>query len=121
VVAEYCYTLDRSAVTNTTLSVVVEYGVYIPLLAYLLYRDNSHRYIDVAGINWKAVISDAKKLLATFSAAELVYTAIRGYMHYHFITLGMAPYQAAWLSFIMASIAFYTIINLGAKITRLFN
>ncbi len=113
--------MDRVAVINTTLSIAVEYGVYIPLLVYLVYRDNCKRYITATGINWRVIVNDAKKLLATFSAAELAYIAIRGYMHYYFLTIGVAPYQAVWFSSIIASTVFYTIINVGAKVTRLFN
>ncbi len=113
--------MDRAVVINTTLSIAVEYGVYIPLLAYLVYRDNFKRYVTATGINWLAIMNDAKKLLATFSAAELAYIAIRGYMHYYFLTVGVAPYQAVWFSSIIASAVFYTIINVGAKVTRLFN
>ncbi len=118
--AEYHYMLDESAINNAALSVVVEYGVYIPLLAYLLYRDNGSRYRKDGRVLWNKVISDIKKLLATLPTAEICYIAIRGYMHYNFIQNGVEPYQAAWFSSIIASVAFYTVINTGASLTRLF-
>lgn len=123
IVAEAYYAMDRSAAINSTLSVVVEYGVYVPLFAYLYYRDNRMRYMAESsnGVVWSRVFSDAKKLIATLSVAEIVYIAVRGYMHYHFISIGMQPYQAAVLSSVAASILFYAVVNMGAKVSGLFN
>ncbi len=112
--------LDKSVINNTSLSVVVEYGVYIPLLAYLMYRDNGSRYRKDSRMLWGELMSYIKKLLATLSTAEICYIAIRGYMHYNFIQNGVEPYQAAWFSSIIASVAFYTVVNTGARLTRLF-
>ncbi len=122
IIAEAYYTMDRSAALNSTLSVAVEYGIYMPLFAYLYYRDSKRRYRDSSSsVLWSRVLSDAKKLIATLSAAEVVYIAARGYMHYHSLSVGMQPYQAAVLSSIVASILFYTVVNVGAKASRLFN
>ncbi len=119
-VSEYHYVLDRSVINNTSLSVIVEYGVYIPLLAYLIYRDNSSRYREDGRILWSNLMNYIKKLLATLSTAEICYIAIRGYMHYNFIQNGVEPYQAVLFSSIIASVAFYTVINTGASLTRIF-
>lgn len=120
-IAEAYYAMDRSAAINSTMSVAVEYGIYIPLFAYLYYKDNKGRYRDEYNIMWSRVLMDAKKLIATLSVAEMVYAVVRGYMHYHSLTMGMQPYQAAVLSSIVASVLFYTVVNTGARISRLFN
>ncbi|GBC73895.1 hypothetical protein HRbin04_01303 [archaeon HR04] len=121
-IAEAYYTMDRSAAINSTMSVAVEYGIYIPLFAYLYYKDNKGRYRDeYSNIVWSRVLMDARKLIATLSSAEMVYAVVRGYMHYHSLTMGMQPYQAAVLSSIVASVLFYTVVNIGARVSRLFN
>lgn len=117
----YYYTMGSSAALNSTLSVAVEYGVYIPLFTYLYYRDNRNRYRDGPSILWRSVFSDARKLVTTLSIAELVYVAVRGYMHYHLLTMGMQPYQAALISSILASMLFYAVVNIGARVSGLFN
>ncbi|MFN4336586.1 MAG: hypothetical protein ACK4FV_03255 [Candidatus Nitrosocaldus sp.] len=122
ITAEAYYTMNRSATINSTLSVAVEYGIYIPLFAYLYYRDNRRRYRDSANnVLWSKVLRDAKKLIGTLSIAEIVYIAARAYLHYHLLNVSMQPYQAAVLSSIVASILFYTVVNVGAKVSRLFN
>lgn len=121
-IAEAYYAMNSSAAINSTMSIAVEYGIYIPLFAYLYYKDNKGRYRDeYSNIVWRRVLMDARKLIATLSVAEMVYAVVRGYMHYHSLTMGMQPYQAALLSSIVASALFYTVVNVGARISRLFN
>lgn len=119
-VAEVYHAMDNNAAINSTLSVAIEYSIYIPLLAYLYYRDNRWRYRSERSVIWSNVLSDAKKLTATLVVAEIAYTAVRGYVHYHSLNIGLQPYQAALFSSIAASILFYTVVNVGAKVTRLF-
>ncbi len=91
IMAEAYYIINRSATINSTLSVAVEYGIYIPLFAYLYYRDNKRRYRGSDCVLWSRVFRDAKKLISTLSVAEIVYITARVYIHTTCLTLACSP------------------------------
>lgn len=120
-VAQLYGTFDHSAAANSLISLVTEYSVYIPIFAYLFYRDNRYRYVDPFGkIDRKKVLNDVKKLLAVFSISEIIYSITRGYTHYQILVSGTEPYQASILASIIAWAVFSLCINFSVKLVRLF-
>lgn len=119
--AQLYSTFDHSAAANSLVSLVTEYSVYIPIFAYLFYRDNRHKYIDPFGkTDRKKVLNDVKKLLAAFSISEIIYSVTRGYAHYQILVSGTEPYQASILASIIAWAVFSLCINFSVKLVRLF-
>ena len=61
--------------SNALVTLLVGYCVYIPLFAFLFYRDNKSRYEDplTGKKNFKNIKEDTKKLFGTFSVSEIIY------------------------------------------------
>lgn len=108
--------------TNSILALVMEYAVYIPLFALLFYIDNRSKYTDpVTGKrNSKAIRDDVKKLFATFSVAEIIFSITRFAWQYQLLQVGIQAYQASMIGSMIAWVAFFIVINLMAKLVRLF-
>ena len=120
-VAQLYSTIDHSAAANSLVSLVTEYSVYIPIFAYLFYRDNRYKYVDPFGkTDRKKVLNDVKKLLAAFSISEIIYSVTRVYVHYQILVSGTEPYQASILASIIAWAVFSLCINFSVKLVRLF-
>ncbi len=107
--------------SNSMLAVAMEYAVYIPLFAVLFYIDNRHRYIGSDGKrNGRAIKDDVKKLLASFSVAEVVFALTRFLSQYQLLNVGMQAYQASMMSSVIAWIVFFISINMMVRVVRLF-
>jgi hypothetical protein len=112
---------DENVLANSVVSLAAEYAAYIPIFAYLFYNDNKHRYVDPLGHRIsKNIWNDLKKLFATFSVSEIIYSVTRGYVHYQILVMGTEPYQAAMIASFIAWAAFLACVNIGAKLVRLF-
>jgi hypothetical protein len=120
-VSQYYSLYDDSSIANSILALVTEYVIYIPLFAYLFYRDNRQRYIDAAGKrDSKRLRGDVKKLFAAFSVSEIIYSVARAYVHYALMQTGTEPYQASMIASMVAWGVFFVSINASVKLVRLF-
>ena len=65
---------DKNNLTNSVVTLSIEYAIYIPLFSLLFYIDNRQRYTDpLTGKKYKNKIkSDIKKLIAAFSVSEMI-------------------------------------------------
>ena len=109
--------------TTSVLSLATEYSVFFPLFALLYYRDNKFRYIDPTTGKRKVdrIKSDVKKLLATFSVSELIYSSSKVLIGYQMLQMALlAPYQAALASTMMSWILSAASINIMIKVLKLF-
>ncbi|MFY9795805.1 MAG: hypothetical protein WAJ93_08950, partial [Candidatus Nitrosopolaris sp.] len=62
-----------------------------------------------------------KKLLTAFSISEVAYSVSKIYVTYHFLQLGIIPYQASMLGSLAASAASMLLINfLITRVVKLF-
>lgn len=115
-------TYGGNPLVNSVIAMTTEYAVYIPFFAFLFYRDNRHRYMDPStGKRDRAKVwSDVKKLLAAFSASEIIYAVVRISSHYQFLQVGTEAYQASILASLLAWAIFFACINAGVKLLRLF-
>ena len=113
---------DKSNLSNSIIALATEYGVYIPIFAFLFYRDNKLKYIDpqTGKRDSKRVRGDIWKLFAAFSVSEIIYSLIKVYVHYQFLQLGAQPYQASMISSLVAWGIFLLSINVSIKAVRLF-
>jgi hypothetical protein len=115
---------NKSNITNSIVGLTTEYGIYLPIFALLFYRDNRYRYVDpLTGTrNHKVIIMDIKKLIASFSVSEIVYSVTKISCNYQLLQLGIQPYQASMVSSLIASLVFYAVINvIVIKVVKLFN
>jgi hypothetical protein len=94
---------------------VIGYTVYIPLFAFLFYRDNKAKYIDpLTGKN------DVKKLFTAFSFSEVIFIISKTYIHYYLLVSSVEPYQAYSLAEFISWVIYFISINVGTKAVRLF-
>jgi hypothetical protein len=114
---------DRNNMSNAIITLTIGYCVYIPVFAFLFYRDNKSRYIDplTGKKNSKNIREDIMKLFGTLSVSEVIYIAVKLYIHYSLLQLHVQPYQALTIAELTAWGVFLISINIGIKVAKLFN
>src|ERR1700739_1470394 len=87
---------DRDNMSNAIITLAIGYCVYIPIFAFLFYRDNKSRYIDppTGKKKSKNIREDIMNLFGNFTVSEVIYIAIKLYIHYSLLQLHVQPYQA---------------------------
>lgn len=114
---------DRTAITNSLLTLATEYSIDIPIFAVLYYKDNRQRYIDkITGKkNLSIIKADIKKLIAAFSISEIMYDVIKVSSQFQLLQqTNIEPFQAAMISSLLAWSAFFILINISMKVLSLF-
>jgi hypothetical protein len=113
---------DENNIANSLITSVVGYGVYIPLFAFLYYRDNKIKYIDpLTGKKYSNKIKDdIKKLFTAFSISEAIFILSKTYIHYSLLASFIEPYQAYTFAEFISWIIYLISINLGTKAIKLF-
>lgn len=113
---------DENHILNSLITLVIGYAVYIPLFAFLFYRDNKSKYIDplTGKKNSNKIRNDVKKLFTTFSISEAVFIVSKTYIHYFLLVSSIEPYQAYSLAEFVSWIIYFISINVGAKAVKLF-
>jgi hypothetical protein len=107
---------------NSIVTLFVEYGIYIPVFALFFYFDNKSRYVDplTGEKNYANIKSDLIKLFAIFSVSEIIYAVSKVSIHFQLMQISFEPYQASIIGSFTAWIIFLVVINLVAKIVKLF-
>lgn len=87
---------DENHIVNSLITLVIGYAVYIPLFAFLFYRDNKAKYIDplTGKKNSNKIKNDIKKLFTAFSISEAIFIVSKTYIHYSLLVSSVEPYQA---------------------------
>jgi len=113
---------DLNNLRNSFITLIIEYGVYIPLFAMLYYIDNKDKYIDklTSKKNYSLIKQDIKKLLTAFSISEIVFSIFKIVIHYELLQLSLEPYKASMVASICAWIIFFVVINYSVKTVKLF-
>ena len=114
---------DNNNLSNSIVTLSVEYAIYIPLFALLFYMDNRNKYVDplTGRKDKKRIKSDIKKLIAAFSVSELIFSFSKIAIHYELLQTSMVePYQASMIGSLAAWAIFLVSINLSVKAVKLF-
>ena len=114
---------DNNNLSNSIVTLSVEYAIYIPLFALLYYMDNRNKYVDplTGRKDKKRIKSDIKKLIAAFSVSELIFSFSKIAIHYELLQTSMVePYQASMIGSLAAWAIFLVSINLSVKAVKLF-
>ncbi len=113
---------EKNNFFNSIVTLTVEYSIYIPIFALFFYHDNKNKYIDpVTGLKNKAVIkNDIIKLFTIFSVSEVIYSVSKVSIHFQLMQISFEPYQASTIGSFIAWFIFLVIINMGARIVKLF-
>ena len=93
---------------------VIGYSVYIPLFAFLFYRDNKAKYVDplTGKKNSNKIKNDVKKLFTAFSISEAIFVVSKTYIHYSLLVSSVAEF-ISWIIYFIS-------INVGTKAVKLF-
>ena len=112
---------DLNNLRNSFITLIIEYGVYIPLFAMLYYIDNKDKYIDklTSKKNYSLIKQDIKKLLTAFSISEIVFSISKILIHYELLQLSLEPYKASMVASICAWSIFFIVINYSIKTVKL--
>jgi hypothetical protein len=107
---------------NSIVTLTVEYAIYIPLFALFFYFDNKSRYVDpLSGKkNYANIKLDIIKLFTIFSVSEIIFAVSKVSIHFQLMQSSFEPYQASMIGSFTAWFIFLVVINLGAKIVKLF-
>ena len=114
---------NSDSLSNSVVTLILEYCVYIPIFSYLFYLDNKSRYVDkeTGKKNYNEIRTDIKKLIAAFAISETIYSVSKVVLHYQLLSLGfIEPYQTSMIASIIAWIIFLLVINLSIKAVHLF-
>jgi hypothetical protein len=119
---EFYSKYEKNNFFNSIVTLTVEYSIYIPIFALYFYHDNKNKYVDpVTGLRNKVVIkNDIIKLFTIFSVSEIIYSVSKVSIHFQLMQISFEPYQASMIGSIAAWTIFLVLINLGAKIIKLF-
>jgi hypothetical protein len=114
---------NSDSLSNSIVTLIFEYCIYIPIFSYLFYFDNKSRYIkkETGKKNYHNIKTDIKKLITAFAISETIYSVSKVMLHYQLLTLGfIEPYQTSMIASIIAWIIFLLVINLSIKAVHLF-
>src|SRR5215210_3536616 len=87
---------DGNHIVNSLITLAMGYLVYIPLFAFLFYRDNKAKYVNTltGRKNSNNIKNDVKKLFTAFSISEAIFVVSKTYIHYSLLVSSVQPYQA---------------------------
>lgn len=117
------YAGHESSIENSIYTLVIGYASYLPIFAYLFYRDNKNRYIDPNNgtINSKRLLLDVRKLFMAFSASECVFIITKTYIHFHQLESGyLEAYQAYFIAELVAWSVYFVSMNTILKAVKMY-
>ncbi len=99
---------DYENYLNTTITIVIGYGIFFGIFSSLFYWDNKNRYKQMkANLIRKELIS----LVSSFGIGEVGYLSVRWPSFYYFLEIGIEPYLASLASEIIATACYMVIVS----------
>jgi hypothetical protein len=112
---------EQADYLNTTYTLLVDYVIYFSTFGGLYYLDNRKKYLFESGQTDKSKLKhDLIKIITSLGIAEVVYTIVRWFLQYYFLTLQYDAYLASIASQVISTIIYLVVINLSVKMTRLY-
>jgi hypothetical protein len=106
---------------NTTYTLLVDYVIYFSTFGGLYYLDNRKKYLLESGQTDKSKLKhDLIKIITSLGISEVIYTIVRWFLQYYFLTLNYDAYLASVVSQVISTIIYLVVINLSVKMTRLY-
>jgi len=115
------YFSDQYDYLNTTLTLVVDYGVFFSTFGILFYIDNRKKYRSETGELKKSLLkSDLAKIITSLGIGEVVYTIVRWVLQYYLLQIDYDAYLASIVSQLISTVVYLVVLNLSVKITKLY-
>jgi hypothetical protein len=113
---------EENHAVNSLITLIIGYAVYLPLFAFLFYRDNKAKYVDpqTGKKNSNRIKNDVKKLFTAFSISEAIFVVSKTYIHYSLLVSSVEPYQAYAVAEFVSWVIYFISINVGTKAVKLF-
>ncbi|HEX6561398.1 MAG TPA: hypothetical protein VF016_05160 [Nitrososphaera sp.] len=113
---------SNNSLANAAVTLASEYAVYIPAFAGLYYWDNRGKYVDpeTGRRDGKRMRQDVKKLLATFSVSEVVFSFTKVGVQFQLLQSNNDAYISAMVASVAAWAVFFVLVNYMARLVRLF-
>ena len=112
---------EQADYLNTTYTLLVDYVIYFSTFGGLFYLDNRKKYLLESDQTDKSKLKhDLIKIITSLGIAEVVYTIVRWFLQYYFLTLHYDAYLASIASQVISTIIYLVVINLSVKMTRLY-
>ncbi len=112
---------EQAAYLNTSYTLLVDYVVYFSTFGSLYYLDNRKKYLLESGKTNKARLKhDLIKIITSLGIGEVIYTIVRWFLQYYFLTINYDAYLASIVSQVISTIIYMIVINLSVKMTRLY-
>lgn len=112
---------EQAAYLNTSYTLLVDYVVYFSTFGSLYYLDNRKKYLLESGKTDKAKLKhDLIKIITSLGIGEIIYTIVRWFLQYYFLTINYDAYLASIVSQVISTIIYMIVINLSVKMTRLY-
>ena len=106
---------------NTSYTLLVDYVVYFSTFGSLYYLDNRKKYLLESGKTDQARLKhDLIKIITSLGIGEIIYTIVRWFLQYYFLTINYDAYLASIVSQVISTIIYMIVINLSVKMTRLY-
>jgi len=112
---------EQAAYLNTSYTLLVDYLVYFSTFGSLYYLDNRKKYLLESGKTDKVKLQhDLIKIITSLGIGEVIYTIVRWFLQYYFLTINYDAYLASIVSQVISTIIYIIVINLSVKMTRLY-
>jgi len=112
---------EQAAYLNASYTLLVDYVVYFSTFGSLYYLDNRKKYLLESGKTDKARLKhDLIKIITSLGIGEVIYTIVRWFLQYYFLTINYDAYLASIVSQVISTIIYMIVINLSVKMTRLY-
>lgn len=112
---------EQADYLNTTYTLLVDYVIYFSTFGGLYYLDNRKKYLLESGKTDKVRLKhDLIKIVTSLGIGEIIYTIVRWFLQYYFLTINYDAYLASIVSQVISTIIYMIVINLSVKMTRLY-
>lgn len=108
---------DYENYLNTTITIIVGYGIYFGIFSSLFYWDNKTRYKKMDGSLIKREIIG---LISSFGLGEVVYLGIRWPSFFYFLEIGIEPFFASLVSEIISTACYMVTVTIFLRGTKIF-
>ena len=121
--AQFYSLLEDNSFSNSTVTLAIEYCIYLPIFGILFYSDNKSRYFDaITGKkDYHIIKCDIKKLIAAFGISEIIFSVSKIVIHFQLLNIQIVePYMASMIASLSAWAIFLIAINLSVRAVHLF-
>lgn len=109
--------VDEQSYLNSSYTVIVDFIVFYSTFGSLFYLDNRKKYESGQDGRLK---KDLIKIVSSLGIGEVIYTSVRWFLQYYFLTIKYEPYLASITAHILSTAVYMISVNLSVKFTRLY-